>query len=317
MRWSRSNGDENVTDPDPAPRPAVVVADTFPSPVPDPAPPPEPPVEPSEDVWPELADVWPDQTQDTPAPPAPEPVTPQPSVAPALPAGRVGLDEIHRRGWPGQDALSSFGVSDTDLAAAEAAGIDLDDYYLVRRTGASHTQTLELAGTPGRVGNLLSYVAARWSGASGEEIADAAGRGMAHVDYGIARARGLSHEDAIDSFELGVAPAELESLTRAGIDREEIRAVRAAGLELRHYAAARMVGASSTELGEVIAARVALSDYTLARHSATHAEILSAYNAGADLFRYSSGRHAGMDHETALRRALSGAVGSDSATLRS
>lgn len=227
---------------------------------------------------------------------------------PALPPGPVTRRQIAQRGWPSVEAFSSYGVDGAHLEAAEAAGVDLDAYYLARRTGASHDQTMEVAATPATIGNLLSYVMARWSGGSHAEIAEAAAKGMSHVDYGLARARGGTHADAVDAFELGVSAAEFESLQRAGIDRDEIRSARAAGVELRHYAAARMVGASAADLGEVLAQQISLTDYTLARHGASHAEILTAYRSGADLFRYSSGRHSGLDHETALSRALAAAT---------
>lgn len=238
------------------------------------------------------------------APVDPGPPPPTTGSTPALPPGPVTRRQIAQRGWPSAEAFSSYGVDDTQLEAAESAGVDLDAYYLARRTGINHEQTMEVAATPARIGNLLSYVMARWSGGSHTEVLEAAAKGMSHVDYGLARARGGSHADAIDAFEMGVSAAEFESLQRAGIDRDEIRSARAAGVELRHYAAARMVGASPAELGEVLAQRISLTDYTLARHGASHTEILTAHRSGADLFRYSSGRHSGLDHETALRRAL-------------
>jgi len=294
MRWNRNQEDHEQ------PR------DTAPCPGSDTPPPPDlsapglPDAPSVEQVPPASAQVGGDR--DTPVVPVPPPVPSEPP--PALPPGPVTRRQIAQRGWPSVEALSSYGVDDAQLEMAETAGIDLDAYYLARRTGISHEQTMEVAATPERVGNLLSYVMARWSGGSHTEVLEAAAKGMSHVDYGLARARGGSHADAIDAFELGVSAAEFESLQRAGIDRDEIRSARTAGVELRHYAAARMVGATPAELAEVLAQRISLTDYTLARHGASHAEILTAHRSGADLFRYSSGRHSGLDHETALRRAL-------------
>lgn len=218
------------------------------------------------------------------------------------------MGQIHSRGWPDNDALISFGISDSDLAEAENLEIDLDDYYLVRRTGASHSQAIALAATPPKIGNLLSYVVARWARATHAEIVEAAEHGIPWTSYSIARARGATHEETLDAWDIGVSSVEFEALRRAGISREEIRAARGAGVELRHYATARIGGATSEELAEVLRRQIPLTDYTLARHSATHEEVISAAESGVDLFRYASNRHSGLDHVTSITRSLAGPV---------